>query len=83
MTELEITLLVIYLVGIVVWMLVEKKFNPYEEGEYKIEFDGAHEVTPEMHDDDAICRSVLWPLCLAFIIALLPFTIAIWLYNKL
>ena len=72
MTELDMTLLVAYIVGIFVWMLVEKRFFPYEEGEYTIEFDGAHEITPDMHKDRSICRSILWPLCLAFIIVMLP-----------
>lgn len=80
---LPIILIVIYIIGVILWMKIEKKYFPYKEGEYKIEFDGAHEVTPEIHDGDSICRSVLWPLCLAVIIALLPMRLLIIIFEKL
>ena len=80
---LSIILIVIYIVGIIIWMKIEKKYFPYKEGEYTIEFDGAHEITPEIHDDNAMCRSVLWPLYLAIIIVLLPFKLVDIIYNKL
>lgn len=79
MSTTEIILLSVYIIGIPIWMLVEKKWLPYEEGEYTIEFDGAHEITPEMHRDNAIARSVIWPFCLAALVLLSPIV----LLNKL
>ena len=64
-------------------MKIEKKYFPYKEGEYTIEFDGPHEITPEIHNDNAVCRSVLWPLCLCIIIAVLPIKLLQIIYNKL
>ena len=75
--------LIVYLIGIPIWMWIEIKYMPYEEGEYSIEFDGAHEITPEIHKDMAICRSILWPLCAAFILVLLPLKLAQNIYEKL
>ena len=80
---LPIILIVIYIVGIIIWMKIEKKYFPYEEGDYTIEFDGAHEITPEIHDNNAICRSVLWPLCLTVIIVLLPIKLLNIIFEKL
>lgn len=65
-------LLAIYIIGIPIWIFVEKKFFPFEEGNYKIEFDGAHEITPEVWKCDVEARAVIWPLCLVVIIMLLP-----------
>ena len=79
----EALLIVGYIVGIIVWMRFEKKFFPYEEGEYTIEFDGAHEITEEMHNDRAIERSIIWPICLSLILVLLPFRALIWLFEKI
>lgn len=79
----EALLIVGYIVGIIVWMRVEKKFFPYEEGEYTIEFDGAHEITEEMHNVKAIERSIIWPICLSFILVFLPIRALIWLFCKM
>lgn len=80
---LAIILIVIYIVGIIVWMKIEKKYFPYEEGEYTIEFDGANEITPEMHDDNVKARTILWPLFLFFIIGLIPFKLINIIYHRL
>ena len=78
----EALLIVGYIVGIVVWMRVEKRFFPYEDGEYTIEFDGAHEITEEIHNDRAIGRSIIWPFCLFAILLLLPMRALIWLFYR-
>ena len=80
---LPIVLIVIYILGVVIWMKIEKKYFPYEEGDYTIEFDGAHEITPEMHDNDAIYRSMIWPCFLGCLIVLLPLKLIDIIYNKL
>lgn len=80
---LAIILIAIYIIGVIIWMKIEKKYFPYEEGEYTIEFDGAHEITPEIHDDNAICRSILWPLFLVIIIVLFPIVLIQMIYHKL
>lgn len=64
-------------------MKVEKKYFPYQEGDYTFEYGEAIEITPEMHDCDAQARAVLWPLCLCFIIVLLPLKLIDIIYNKL
>lgn len=80
---LPIILIAIYIVGIIVWMKIEKKYFPYEEGDYTIEFDGAHEITPEIYDSNVQARAIIWPLCLCLIIVLLPFKLINIIYNKL
>ena len=80
---LPIILIVIYIIGVIIWIKIEKKYFPYEEGEYTIEFDGAHEMTPEIHDDNAMCRSALWPLVLTVILVLLPVVLIQKIYDKL
>ena len=65
-------LLAVYLVGIPVSIWVEKRFFPFEEGDYHIEFDGAHEITPELWKSEVITRAVIWPLVIAFALALIP-----------
>ena len=66
------TLLAIYIVGIPVWIWAEKKFAPFEEGDYTIEFDGAHEITPDIWKSRVCARAALWPICIAVIVALFP-----------
>lgn len=66
-------LLTVYIVGIPCWIWIEKRFFPWKEGDYTIDFDGAHEITPEVWQCDVCARAGLWPLVLAFIIVLLPF----------
>lgn len=68
-----LVLLAIYIIGIPIWIFVEKKFFPFKDGDYTIEFDGAHEITPEMWKCDVEARAALWPFCLAVIIMLIPF----------
>ena len=79
-----ITLLVlIYIIGLLIWIKIEKKYFPYKEGDYTLEFDGAHEITREMHEFNAIARTILWPVCLTLIIALLPVKIINIIYKNL
>lgn len=65
-------LLAVYIVGIPIWICAEKRFAPFQEGDYTIEFDGAHEITPEIWQCDVEARAALWPICVAVIIVLLP-----------
>lgn len=83
MTNTEILLIVLYIVGIFIWMLIEKNFFPYEEGEYTIEWWGAEEITEDIHKGRAICRSILQPLCLAFIIMMIPVVLLNKIFEKL
>ena len=76
-------LLAVYVIGIPIWMWVEKKFFPFEEGEYRIEFDGPHEVTPELWQIEVISRSFMWPIVLAFIIIIFPMRLADKLFEKI
>lgn len=76
-------IIVIYIIGLLIWIAIEKKCFPYKEGDYTIEFDGAHEITPEMHESNAIARSILWPICLVFIVALLPVIIIRIIFKNL
>ena len=80
---METLLIAGYIVGIVVWMKIEKKYFPYEEGEYTMEYDGAHEITEEMHNNRSIERSILWPLCVSVILVFLPIKAIIWLFDKI
>ena len=64
-------------------MKIEDKYFPYKEGDYTIEFDGAHKITPEIHEGNIMCRSTLWPLMLTIILALLPIVLIHKIYNKL
>lgn len=83
MTKEEICVLVLYIVGIFIWMKIEKIFFPYKEGEYTIEWWGAEEITEDIHKGRAVCRSVLWPLCFAFIIMMLPIVLLDKIFEKL
>lgn len=83
MNATEILLCFLYIVGIFMWMIVEKIFFPYEEGEYTLEWWGAEEITEDIHNGRAVCRSVLWPLCLAFIIMMLPVVLLNKIFEKL
>ena len=76
-------ILVIYILIIPLWMWMEKRFFPFKEGDYTIEFDGAHEITPEMWQCDVETRAMLWPLCLVVIIILLPFKLIDIIFEKL
>lgn len=62
---------------------MEKRFFPWEEGDYTIEFDGAHEITPELWRIEVGARAILWPLCLAAIIILFPFKLLDIIIEKL
>ena len=59
MNTTEILLCILYIVGIFMWMMVEKIFFPYEEGEYTMELWGPEEITEDIHNWRAVCRSVL------------------------
>lgn len=83
MSTTGIVLLSIYIIGIPIWMLIEKKYFPYKKGEYTIEFDGAHEITPDIHKVRAVTRSALWPMCAAVVIVLSPLALLLALYEKL
>ena len=72
-------LLAVYVLGIPLWMWIEKKFFPFKEGEYTIDFDCIQEITPEMWKNNVIARSVIWPLCVTVGIVLFPF----WLLDKI
>lgn len=76
-------ILALYILGIPLWMLIEKKYFPFEEGDYHIEFDGAHEITPEIWKCDVVARAGIWPICLAATIMLLPFKLLDILFEKL
>jgi Ca2+/H+ antiporter len=81
--NLTMLLILIYIIGLLIWIKIENKYFPYEEEEYTIEFDGAHEITPEMHECDSIARSILWPISLSFIIIMSPIIIISMIYKKL
>lgn len=53
---LLIILIVIYIIGVIIWMKIEKKYFPYEKGDYTIEFDGAHKITPEIYNCNVQAR---------------------------
>lgn len=76
-------LLAIYIVGIPIWIFVEKRFFPFKDGDYTVDFDGAHKITPEMWKCYVEARAVLWPLCLAIIIILLPCMLIDIIFEKL
>ena len=82
-SKVGMILLIIYVIGIIISLFIFKKYLPYEEGEYTIEFDGAYPVTKDMHDNDNILRAIIWPLIVAFLIAFSPIMILKYLYNKL
>lgn len=83
MSKIGIILLIIYVIGVIIFLFVFKKYLPYKEGECRIEFDGMHPITEDMHDDDNIIRAIIWPLIVALLIALSPTMILKYLYNKL
>ena len=83
MSNAGILLTVLYIVGIFIWMLIEKKFFPYEEEEYTIEWWGVEEITEDIHNGRAILRSALWPLCLVFIIIMIPVVLLSKIFEKL
>jgi hypothetical protein len=76
-------LLITYVIGIIISLFIFKKYLPYEEGEYTIEFDGVHPVTKDMHDVDNVMRAIIWPLIVCFLIAMSPMIILRYLYGKL
>ena len=76
-------LLAVYILGIPCWILMEKQFFPFQDGEYTIEYDGVHEITPEVWKCDVCGRAPIWPLCVAFIVILLPIAVIDRLFDKL
>lgn len=83
MNKTGIILLIIYVIGVIIFLFVFKKYLPYKEGEYRLEFYGMHPVTEDMHDDDNIVRAVTWPIIVALLISLSPIVLLKHLYNKL
>lgn len=76
-------ILVVYILGVPAWMWIEKIFFPYKEGDYTIDYDGAHEITPEIWKCDAEARACIWPICLAAIITILPIVLFDKIFEKL
>ena len=76
-------ILAIYIVGIPCWIWFEKKFWPFEEGDYHIEFDGAHEITPEVWKCDVCARAGLWPLCIAVFVVMSPIILIDKLFDSI
>lgn len=64
--------LAVYIIVIPVWVWMEKKFFPYQEGGYHIEWDGVHEITPEVWKCDVLARAAIWPFCVAIVVILIP-----------
>ena len=83
MNKIGIILLIIYVIGIIIFLFIFKKYLPYKEGECRIEFDGMYPITEDIHNDDNIVRAVIWPLIVVFIIALSPIVLLRYLYEKL
>jgi len=81
--KLTMLLILIYIIGLLIWIKIEKKYLPYKKGDYTIEQGEIIEITPEMHKCDAIVRSILWPICLAFTIITLLLMIINIIYKKL
>lgn len=76
-------LIAVYIIGIPCWIWMEKRFSPFQEGDYTIEYDGAHEITPEVWRCDVCTRAGLWPLCIVAIVVLLPVVVIDKLFEKL
>jgi len=76
-------LLAVYIVGIPIWIWAEKRFAPFQEGDYTIEFDGAHEITPEIWKCNVCACAAIWPLCVAFMVALLPYILIDKIFDKI
>ena len=62
---------------------MEKRFFPFQEGDYTIEYDGAHEITPEIWQCKVEARASLWPICVAVIIVSLPFKLLDIIFERL
>ena len=76
-------ILFLYILGIPCWIWIEKKYFPFREGDYHIEFDGAHEITPDIWKTEVCARAGLWPLCVLFIIVLSPISVIDKLFDIL
>lgn len=76
-------LLAVYVLGVPCWIWMEKRFLPFQEGDYTIDFDGAHEITPEMWKSNVCARAFIWPVCIAFAVILLPVVAIDKLFDKL
>lgn len=75
--------LAVYIIGIPCWVWFEKKFFPFHEEDYHIEYDGAHEITPEVWKCDVCARASIWPLVIAFFVAMLPIILLDKLFDVL
>lgn len=76
-------LLAVYFIGIPCWIWMEKRVSPFKEGDYTIEYDEAHEITPEVWRYEVCAHASLWPLCIVAIVVLLPVVAIDKLFEKL
>lgn len=76
-------LLVVYILGIPCWIWMEKRFFPFQKGDYTLDYDRVDEITPEVWKYHVCARASFWPLCLAVVIILLPVVIIDKLFDKL
>ncbi len=69
-----LNLLILYVIGVPCWVWFEKKFLPWNDGDYCFDDNGeVYEETREMWMDEVCARAILWPLCLCAIIIMIPF----------
>lgn len=66
--------MILYVIGIPCWVWLEKKFLPWNDGDYCFDDNGeAYEEIREMWRDEVCTRAILWPLYLCAIIIMIPF----------
>lgn len=80
---IELILLAVYILGIPYWIWMEKRFFPFQEGDCAFDFCEIYEITLETWRCDVCTRAFLWPLCVAFIIIILPIIVINKLFDKL
>ena len=78
-----IILSIVYILGILCHIWIEKKFFPFEEGDYELDWDGPHEETEEMWKAKVCTRALLWPIVLAFVVVMLPIVIVDIIIDKI
>lgn len=64
--------LIIYFVGVILAAIVMPKLFPYQEGDWELFGGEAHLIDEEQHKSNNAARVMLWPLCLAVLVILLP-----------
>lgn len=72
----------VYAIGFVAWYFIERRFFPYEEGAFSIDFDGPHEQTIDMQRDDRLMHCILWPLFACVFIVLGPLALLTRIFEK-